>query len=593
MKKHIRLSIILLILLGLSLLHADVPAPVTRSPSVPYYMQSIQFQTLQTLVFSPQYAGMVQDSYADLLCNPAFICAQVKKSIYFDFNLGRGGTFTDPLSVEPSYYSNSYDVIPRWYSSTSINTMDATPHYNLAALIPLSSRLTLGLFNRALFDYGPFRSTVGYQDDRWNDLAASVKYFEGNYELQRLEIDDNQQTLFGMQNEAILGYALSDKLDIALRAGYHFYNRDGDLYDSKWGNYPHSSFADLNDEALEINGDHTETGLGLMFQLDEKTKIGLYGSMMNGTSTESTANLDTSDSWSERDVDTRYYDEDHYELTSSNEYDNDASQMRISLIFERILNDQLTFRSYFSIRQGEQDISAVKTSMDTTFGEYTYDYYRYSTDHFRKHTYDRGSESYLTGSGTDEINQWRWFASLFWTPDENWTAFGGIQIQHKKIDKDFEELSNYRTHSWNQYTLYESTTNEYLYKHDKVYAYDFKTRLWTFNFPIGIKAKLWNGLSLLVGTDAVMTLTDEKSNGRVLYPERITRRWEDRSRLVNDEEVNRYEEYHSTPAKEFNRTVYHHFGLMYEHPAGLNVFFRSSGEVLDTANWAMGFSLKW
>jgi hypothetical protein len=170
---------------------ADVPSPATRKPAVPYFMRSMQFQTLQTLIFSPQYAGMVQDPYADLLWNPSLICRQKEKSVYFDLNLGRGASQVDLLPVVPSYYTEEYAVAPRWYSETSINTMNLDPHYNLAALIPLHPKWTLGLFNRVLFDYGPFRSTLNWEEERW-ELAADSKYFANEYELQRLEIDMKQ-----------------------------------------------------------------------------------------------------------------------------------------------------------------------------------------------------------------------------------------------------------------------------------------------------------------------------------------------------------------------------------------------------------------
>jgi len=588
-----RISLIIAIaLLGCSVsISADVPSPETRNPAVPYFMRSMEFQTLQTLIFSPQYAGMVRDSYADLLWNPAFICGQKEKSVYFDLNLGRGASSADLLPVDPSYYSGNYIVAPRWYSQTTINTMNVDPHYNVAALIPLHPKWTLGLFNRALFDYGPFRSTLYWEENRWG-AAADNKYFDTQYELQRLEIDDNQQTIFGIQNEAILGYSLSKKLDLAFRLGHYLYDRDGTLYDSKWGVYPHNTFGDLNDEALEINGHHIEAGLGITYHIDDKTRIGLYWGWMNGSSSETTTSRDTSCSWSERDTNTKYYDEDHYELNSSNIYESDATRPRFTLTFEREVNSNFTFRSFLSGSWANTDISGKTASWDTTCGEYTYDYYSGSY-YFRKHTFHGGLKSSLSGTGEERSSQWKWFASLIWTPGESWAAFGGIQIQYETFCQKFEELSDYRTHNWNKYTIYAPESDETIYTHDKVYAFDSESKIWSVFLPIGIKAKLAKGLSLLVGTDMIMTLTDGKSNGALLYPERITQKWQDENLIVEDLEINRYEEYHSQPAKEFDRTIYHHFGLMYEHPSGVCVFFRSSGEVLDTANWAMGFSYNW
>jgi hypothetical protein len=592
MKNRIPGFVLLALLCHSAVFFADVPPASTRKPAVPYFMCSMEFQTLQTLVFSPQCAGMVRNPYADLLWNPAFICGQTQKSIYFDLNLGRGTSQLDLLPGASSYYTEDYTVVPRWYSQTSIGAMDANPHYNLAALIPFHPKWTLGLFNRVLFDYGPFRSALYWEEAQW-EIAADKNYFGAEYELQRLEIDDNQQTIFGIQNEAILGYVLSKKFDLALRLGHYLYNRDGDLYDSKWGIYPHYTFGNLDDEALEINGHHIETGLGITYHIDDQTRIGLYGGWMIGSSSEETASLDTSDSWSEKDTDTKYYDEDHYELMSDNVYESDAIKPRFALTFERELNPNFIFRSFFSGTWANTDISASTASQDTNYGEHTYDYYRSGSYHFRKRTYHSGHEGNFNGSGEEQTNLWKWFASLIWTPGESWAAFGGIQIQYETFRQDFLEISDYRAHDWNKYTIYDPESDEYIYIHDKIYAFDSESKIWSAFIPVGIKAKIMKGFSLLVGTDVIMTLTDEKTDSKLLYPERITQKWENESLIVEDEETNRYEEYHSHPAKEFDRAIYHHFGLMYEHPNGVCVFFRSSGEVFDTSNWALGFSYNW
>jgi hypothetical protein len=349
----------------------------------------------------------------------------------------------------------------------------------------------------------------------------------------------------------------------------------------------------LNDEALDIKGHHIETGLGLLYHINEKTRIGLYGGWMSGSSSEETASRDTSDSWSERDTDTKYYDEDHYELTSNNAYESDATKPRFALTFERELNPNFIFRSFFSGTWTSTDISAKTASLDTTFGEYTYDYYTYGSYYFRKRTYHSGHEGNFNGTGKEQTSQWRWFASLIWTPGDSWTAFGGIQIQYETFSQEFEDLSDYWSHDWNKYTIYAPGTDETIYTHDKVYAFNSESKLWSVFLPIGIKAKVVKGFSLLFGTDVIMTLTDEKTDGKLLYPERITRKWQNEGLIVEDVEIDRYEEYHSQPAKEFDRAIDHYFGLMYEHPSGIRVFFRSSGEVLDTANWALGFSYNW
>jgi len=74
-----------------------------------------------------------------------------------------------------------------------------------------------------------------------------------------------------LQSELILGYKLSNKLDLGFSLEHYWFKRDGNLYDSKGGTYPHSSFADLNDETLKINGHHIEGGVGLLYHFGDQT----------------------------------------------------------------------------------------------------------------------------------------------------------------------------------------------------------------------------------------------------------------------------------------------------------------------------------
>jgi hypothetical protein len=122
---------------------------------------------------------------------------------------------------------------------------------------------------------------------------SNLAYFDSavfeDLEPQRLEVDDNQQIARGTQTELSFAYQLTKRLDLGIRVGQYIYRRDGNLYDSKWGNYPHSKFADLSDEELDIAGSHYNLGIGLLYHPSEKTCFGAYFEMMTGKSEETTA----------------------------------------------------------------------------------------------------------------------------------------------------------------------------------------------------------------------------------------------------------------------------------------------------------------
>ncbi|MFQ6616909.1 MAG: hypothetical protein ACE5HZ_09140, partial [Fidelibacterota bacterium] len=301
--------------LGPLVTSADVPPQRLHKPNVPFLLESMRFQTVQMRIFAPQVSGMIMDPYSDLHWNPAFVLDQKGKSGYLDFNpqvdapvfpLRRYALYTDPYQ-----FSTSYMVLPRWYSRTTVNTVDTSPIYNVAALAALSPRISIGFINRSAFDYGPFRSAYrGYYEGA-DVFALSFSPDSGPFpsglEPQRLEVDDNQQTVIGTQTELSVGYRLLRNIDLGIRLGQFLYGRDGTLYDSKWATYPHSSFANLEDESLNIEGGHREIGLGLMVRLNDRTRIGVYGGNLAGDGTEKIASLDTSDTWWERDTDSTYY----------------------------------------------------------------------------------------------------------------------------------------------------------------------------------------------------------------------------------------------------------------------------------------------
>ena len=590
-RKTFSLILFLLIVFNIQVF-SDVPPTIVHQPNIPYYMQSMNFQSVQMSIFPSRISGFVFDTYSDLIWNPAYLLRQTKKTIYFDFNPVTLSTQFDFQSASQyENYLSSDLIIPGWYTQTIRNNLQTTPHYNFAAIAPVSSKLVVGITNRLIFDYKPFRSVPSIDpgnEDKWNDYTR-----QADLEPQRLESDNNQQTVFGAQSEILVGYKLSKKIDLGFRLGHYYYAREGELFDSKWAFYPHSSSANLNDESFNMDGDHIEAGMGFLFHLDKKTRLGFYGSFINGSATEKIASLDSSKGWNEQDTDTTYYRVNHFRLDSDENYTSEAKRPEFRITFEKDISKKLMFRSFLCYSWKDEDISGSFISADTTYSDRTYDYHQYNTNHFRRSESHSSRSSSLSGSGKINSSKWIWFASLTYKLKNNWAVFGGIQLQKFSYKKENEEFSGYASHNWTEYSLYNPQTRRNYYTHTKDYSFKKDYEQWSAFLPIGIKAKISKGLYLILGSDITFTLTDESSEGKLIYPKKTTRKWEDGKLVVEDIETDRYEEFSSDPAKEFSRILAHRFGIMYQHKSGALLYFRAFEDVFKTTNWALGFEMNW
>ncbi|MFQ6676564.1 MAG: hypothetical protein ACE5LH_09525, partial [Fidelibacterota bacterium] len=503
----------------------DVPPQRLHKPDVPYLLQSMGFQTVQMRIFDPRVSGMVVDPYSDLQWNPAFSLGEGGKSIYLDFN----PQLNVPVFMIPRYtmysdyyrYSTAYEVIPRWYPRTMVNTVDTSPIYNVAALAAFDSGISVGFINRSTFDYGPFRSAYGgysILDERGDFLVAPVGGIPSGLEPQRLEVDNNQQTVMGTQSELSIGYKVSDILWLGVRLGQFIYDRDGTLYDSKWATYPHSSFANLEDESLNIEGGHKEIGLGVLFRPGIGTRLGFYGGYTGGDGSEKIASLDTSHTWWEKDTDTRYYRIRKFSLESQESYSSNGRRPSLTVTLERDISPKLQLRSFLRGSRETADVSGTVASSDTSFGDETYDTWRSGVKHFQRRESHGSRESHLDGSGEEKEENWRWFISLIYGSGQNWSGFAGVLIDYNLFDQEYNESSDYRSHRWESYTLFDEVEYRNLYLHEKRYLVTRRQERWDLFLPIGIRANVGSGLSVILGTDLTLTLVDEESKGRLLYP---------------------------------------------------------------------------
>jgi hypothetical protein len=588
-------DLIIILILFTGITFATVPDPVTRKPSVPYLMEPIGFRTMQMAIFAPEVSGMVPDKFSDLLWNPAYILREKQKTFYIDFNLESSvESSLSPLSS--GILTDSYYLSPTWYSRTSVQNINIAPLYNLALILPINQRMALGIVNRSVFDYGPYRNSTWWTSGGWFDEAlaynSSVKY--ADFEPQRLETDENQQIVLATQSEITLGYRLSAKTDLGFHTGHFIFHRDGSLFDSQWATHPHSSYGILNDEDLQINAQHIDLGIGVMHHPDEKTSYGIFAGAFIGSGKETEISQDTSDSFSETATNTAYYSLSEYTMNCDYTYKTSGVKPYLTLTFEKNLNKSLILRSFFSYSIKKQDITTRYATDDTTFSDRTYDYWiATSTYVFRRCTANSAAEFNLDGSGEETISHWKFLTSLIYTLENDWALFGGVQISRQWSQVDFEESSDYYSNSFTEYSLYSPGTYRYLDSYTKLYSYSNEIKTWNLIMPVGIKARLAKGFSVLLGTDINLSLVEESSHGDLLYPGIVSRYWANGSLAADDPETNRYEKYDSNPPKTFTRTNTVRFGMVYEHPSGAKLFIRSDGNIMNANSWTLGFEMHW
>lgn len=593
LKKMFFMFVFLVVSLAMYLF-PDVPPGRTHQPNVPYFLDSMNLQTVEMHIFPAGYSGMVIDSYADLTWNPAYILRQSKKSIYLDYNR-QNNPYSQSVPVFSQYdsydfYYSESSIQPGWYPQTTINTVQTSPLYHLAAIIPLSSKVAIGFINRSIYDYGAFRSIPSYA---WRDKYWESEYLDENVIPQRLDIDENHRKVFGNQSEIVLGVKLSKKIDLGFRLGHYTYNSDGDLYDSRFGTYPHSSFDNLNDESFKIKGHHVEAGMGMIFSPGKNTRAGFFIGLTRGKSSEDIISKDNRDTWSERDTNPVYYDTNQRFLESGESYSCKGKKPNITITFEQDISRKLILRSFFSYTWRNLDTSGSKTSSEQVFQDLVYDEWYQDNTYLRQREFNSNREYGLNGTEKIRTNQWKGFASLIFIPKKDWVFFGGIQIQNDSYKQEIDESSGYIENGLTEYRIFQPGSFRYFHSYEKIYTLEANYRKWTVSLPVGINARIYKGLHLLLGTDIILSFTDEDSQVNLLYPEKITRRWKNNVITVNDEEINRREEYISDPAMEFSKSSGVYFGLVYQFSFGGKLFFRSQGDIFQTSNWALGFEMSW
>jgi hypothetical protein len=595
--RSFRLFAVAVGLVSLSL-NAAVPAPRFRKPDVPGFLQSMEFRTVMMQTFPSEVSGMVPDPVSDLIWNPATLAGLSKRYACLDlFGGGANPIFAESAAAsDPAASARSWTdeiAAPRWYPQTAVVLSETRPLASLGLLLPVNRRLSVALFDRVQFDYGPFLQGAAASGGAWNEAADRYYDKTGDVSLSRIETGHNQQTTIGNRFEAVIGYRVSDRLDLGLRLGHMAYRRDGDLLEDNWEKYPHSSSADLEDESLRVRGSQIEAGLGAMFRRDDSFRFGVYGGFVFGDASERSASLDTTAGWSERDSDSRYFTRSASLLTADQAYDADGIRPLVSVNAEKRLSDCWLLRAAVSATWTDTDVTGAAASADTTSGDQGYDYWNYSTSFYRRQQSWGSRASVLDGTGTEKSATWQGFVSAVYAPEGAWSLFGGLHAAHRTFERNFSEDAETMTHSLHVYTLYDPGSDRSYYHHTRRYSMETKVDRWSLAVPVGLRVNVAKGFSALLGASAAFLLEDESSSGTRMYPVKETRRWEDGGLIVNDREINRAERFDSDPARVLTRQLGRYFGLVYNHPSGVQAYLKFADDFSQLSGWTIGFGMEW
>ncbi|HMA62827.1 MAG TPA: hypothetical protein VKP78_09285 [bacterium] len=590
MKKLFYYLIFFQVILIPLLLHSKVPQPNVHNPPVPFYMDAINFQSIATSVFGSFTKGMLGNTYSELAWNPAAVLSTKQNSFYLELDYN-GQAQSQNYYINPAYqeaYLSDIAIVPAWVYNSPINSLNMTPIYQFAMVKELSKRISIGIINRSIFDYGPFRTSNVYTGF-WNEDAISNSY--SDIELKALEVDDNQQKVLANQAELYFGYQISSKLDLGFRLGNYIFRRDGDLYDSEWSQNPHYDYADLNDESLEIEGDHIELAAGLFYEINKSTRLGLQGSYMTGSSDDERHMLDTTYSWSEDAEDTRYFSINKFNLQRDENYKSEDDRYQFSLNLEKKFARKWTWRTGIRGTWKKADIDGEIISFDTSFTDRTYDDYDNGSYHFRRRTLWESTDSDLIGSGDESTDQYEFYSALVYKP-EKWSFFTGLYIFRNTFETNIQESSSYYYNQFTQYTEYKPGSIEYERQFEKNYEYKLEEMNWKIGIPLGFKIEVGENFQIMAGSSLLFEINDSKSSGDLIYPDKIYKKWDDGQIVIDDHEVDRYEKYTSDPSLELNRSTNVNLGAIYHHPLGINVYVKSRTDFFETTGWVLGLELE-
>ena len=583
--------IIIVGLVSINGLWADVPATNTHIPAVPNFLEPLFFQTVESMVFPPEASGMVSDPFSDLAWNPAFVLRPQKKMIYLDYS-----AHNETPSLLLGDFSKSFGTTAR-IPNEEIRTemygipqpVNNQPLVNIAAIIPISKRLSLGILNKTTVDRQPFLDA--WYAPKWDS------YYDHNRNLN--DFDENSQTASGVQTEISLGYSFGGGVvDVGARFGYYRYSRSGDFSDLWREQLLDETIDNSNGVSLDSTGEHTDLGLGVVLHIGSSTQLGVSVGQTNGDCDEGFEFMETRDQHLEGTyyyyTYDRFYENDF--LSNGNSWNgNESSGHRdyFTVTLEQTFGPKWTIRSFLSYSDytatsdGSVDFKYLRE--DNDFDTYQYSSgNRYYLDHY---IYDRTFN--VQGSGRHDASRWQWFASAIYHPSKNWSFFSGVQLQHYRVKEEFQEKSVYQYNYTHEDTGTYPDLWEKMVQWERNYQVNTEFDQWRIYLPLGMKVSLNKKLELLLGADLTLTVSNADQTGDEVYPLIIEKYWDEGEMEASSAQTDVRTTYRDHSPKVLDRQVRHHVGLTYHAAKGLDIYLRSFGNIFDTANWSFGLMYRW
>jgi len=528
--------------------------------------------------------------------NPAQILGSRKRNIYLDHPAINGSSnyISSSLLRNDSYYHQDTLVTNRWDSNSSIQGVNIAPLYQIAAIIPMGERFSMGLTNRSFADSGPYRQIYSIEDSYYFlDNIKSPR--PGTYTPDHLSTLNNKQTMFGTQSELTLGYRLSSDFDIGLRLGQFSLHRQGLLGDSTNGTKPHEKIDQDFSENFNNQTEHWVITCGCILHLTPSTHIGIQAGFVTGDNLEDMHTADKDITWQEVPSDNRFYDSHDYLLEKENVLTHNGSRILLRIHMEHQFSEQWSLLSSLSYQWQDIDLSSNAASQLAMTYEWT------------QHVYDKGIDAYFiqqvdgqsrqfdsfNGTGIHNIQQCFWSTALTYQLSNSWLVFGGIQLNYETTDMEVTEKTSFNSDSSWEYSRHFPGNSAIHENYQSAYDYSLSRYRLGILLPLGLRAKVVNGLHILFGADLFYSLSRLEENGELLYSIKARSESVNDKQLYSDLERNRRESYHVKPVDLFNRSNSFRFGLVCEPLKGLQLMLNTGSDLSLIAQWSLGCHYSW
>lgn len=578
------LAMIILVFLTCSGLWAEIHEVKTHIPAVPGFLESVFFRTVESMVLPSEASGMVSDPFGDLAWNPAFVLRPEKKILYLDY--GMNGLSPSILLEKISPALGASTKIPNSLHSSPmyglLQPVSETPTINVAVILPLSKRMSLGIINKTVVDKQPFL-------EAWHHSDWGTEYIQNESSFEA-----NTQDCTGIQSELTLGYRISKTMDLGLRAGYYRYSRNGDYLAPRKLNTDNSDIDATTTLTLDMPGEQFDLGLGVMIHIGPSTHLGISGGVTKGETTESTDYDENRNQFDEASSQSGS-NQRNLELSASSEgtFKSKGTRKYFTLTFERHLSSKWTLRSFFSYSGYSVDSAGGIFSLDMEEKNYISTYtipnfnYQFLTHHVEHERF------MLVGTGTHNATSLKWFASADYHPSNTWKFFGGIQIRHNSLDQEFQERSNFRELYLRQESGADSESEQTDWQKDQSYMVDGEYREWLISLPLGMKVALTDRLDLLIGTDLTLTISRSDLTGEERFNKTIYQKWYNDNLQTQKESNGNTHQYRELSPSTLNKQIRYNLGLTYHAAKGLDLYLHSYCNIFDTANWSFGLMYRW